>query len=179
MRRSVVGIVVAFASVAAAPRVARADVNYPAIPSYVNPSTVTWFYGCTDALPGACLTIGIGRTLAPATDRYVGVYGAFFTTPSGVPYSLFDTFTWSLPDGSCFGSGDDIIIVPNNCFVQNIQSGRLTAQVEWSTTNPPFTRASVLLTATPEPASLALFATGLLAVAGVGASRRRRPKTAA
>jgi hypothetical protein len=179
MRRSVVGIVVAFASVAAAPRVARADVNYPPIPSYVNPSTVTWFYGCTDALPGACLTIGIGRTLAPATDRYVGVYGAFFTTPSGVPYSLFDTFTWSLPDGSCFGSGDDIIIVPNNCFVQNIQSGRLTAQVEWSTTNPPFTRASVLLTATPEPASLALFATGLLAVAGVGASRRRRPKTAA
>lgn len=178
MRRSLVGIAVACAGLFITPRVARADVNYPTIPSYINPNTVTWFYGCADALPGACLTIGIGRTVPPTPDRYLGIYGAFFTTPLGVPYSLFDTFTWSLPDGTCSGSGDDIIIASNNCFVQSIGSGRLTAQVEWYT-NPAFTRAPVLLTAVPEPASIALAATGLLAIGVVGFSRRRRSRSVA
>ena len=178
MRRFVVGIAVAFASLAVAPRVARADLDYPSIPSYINPNTVTWFYGCTDVLPGACLTIGVGRTIPPAMDRYLGIYRVFSTTPSGVPYSLFDAFTWFLPDGSCFGGSDDILIDSNSCFVQNISSGRLTAQVEWST--PPFfTRAPVLLTAVPEPAPIALAATGLLAIGLAGFARRRRSKAAA
>jgi hypothetical protein len=168
MRRSVVGIAFAFCSLLVAPRNARADVEYPPVPTGINPNTVTWFYGCTDALPGACLTIGI----AQATNNYFGIYKAFYETPSGVLYSLFDSFTWSLPDGSCFGGGDDIIIPSSSCFIQNIQSGQVTARIEWYTT-PPFTRAPVLLTALPEPASIALAATGLLVIGGVAMSRRR------
>jgi MYXO-CTERM domain-containing protein len=179
MHRSVVGIALAFASLVVSPRAARADINYPAIPSNINPATVTWFYGCTDALPGACLTMGIGRTTS-GPDAYVAFYGpgAGLLTPFGVQYSVNDSWSWQLPDGSCSGAENHLFWAPDSCFVQNIQFEVFRGRVDWLAPNPPpilgTVSAPIVLTATPEPASISFVATGLVALVGVGVIRRRR-----
>jgi hypothetical protein len=178
MRRFLVGIALAVTSSAVAPGVARADVTFPPIPLNVNPSTVTWFYGCADALPGACLTMGI----APSTNNgtFFGFYGSGvdLLTPSGVRYNIGDTWGWSLPDGTCSGLSSEIQWTPNSCFVQNLPFERLTSRVIWSTGSnpslPPFNIAPLTLTAVPEPSSMVLAAAGLLVLGGVGVSHRRR-----
>jgi len=172
MRRCVAGVALAFVCLGA--HTGRADVAYPAIPENVNPSTVTWFYGCTDALPGACLTMGIGRTTSGA-DNFVGFYGSGtgLVTPFGVTYSVNDAWSWQLPDGSCSGGGTNLFWAPNSCFVQNIASEVFKGRVDWPDAIVGLKSAAISLTATPEPASIVLVATAFLTLVGVARPRRR------
>jgi len=188
MRRLVPGIAFAFAMAAIVPRAARADINYPAIPSNINPSTVVWFYGCTDELPGACLTMGVGRSLlGPPYDYYFAFYGSGvgLVTPFGVTYSVNDKWGWQNADRSCAGGADNLFWFLNDCFVQNLESEVLRGRVDWLAPNPPPfigpVSAPIFLTAlsTPEPAPIVLVAAGLAAIGGVGALRRRHSRSAA
>ena len=107
MRRVVIGVALAFAVAAVAPRTARGDVAYPPIPSNIDPSTVTWFYGCTDALPGACVIALVGQVLPPAFGNYLFWYasGGVFRTPFDVQFSVSDQWGLTFPGHDCNASG--------------------------------------------------------------------------
>lgn len=182
MHRFVVGAALAFASLVSAPRIARADIFSPPVPAGTNPNSVYWFYGCADVPAGACLTIGMGPMQLGGQQKYVGIYGGQLNlmTPFGIRYELFDAFSWRLPDGTCSGALDDLVFDANSCFVQNIQSERITARINYFIPPSQFPNiAAVTLTAIPEPASIVLVATGFLALVAVGTSQRRRSKFAA
>jgi hypothetical protein len=179
MRALVVGFTLAFLGLSAAPRAARADIFFPPVSDNIDRSTLVWFYGCADVPAGACLTIGIGRV---SSGYYDGEYGEqqAIKTPFGVIYYLTDGFSWSLADGTCSGSWNELHFPPDSCFAQNIQFERLRVRIDYQIPPSPLPNISfVVLTAIPEPASIGLVATGLLAIGGTWMSRRRPSKSAA
>lgn len=177
MRRSVVGVAVALVGLAVAPRAAHADVTFPNPGFAINASTLTWFYGCTDLLPGGCVTLGVAQLAGSPTNNYVGFYGSGvgLVTPFGVPYNVNDSWSWISADNTCGGAGTNLFWAPNSCFVQKVTTEALTGRIFWGPVNQQ--TALVTLTATPEPASIALILTGLIAIGGL-ASRPGRSKFA-
>jgi len=165
MRRSVVGMGLLLAALTLAPRVARGDVIV--------------FYGCAQGLPDACITLTFTGSPSAGYDGVPSTDFAFrYQTASGATFSLFDSFGWRLPDGTCVGGDTGPEFRPGSCAAQNAASMVITGQVRWAPAgaNPlmPTESSLITFTATPEPTSVALAATGLLVIGGVGLARRRR-----
>jgi hypothetical protein len=180
MRSTTVRTGLAIAVLMCIPQLATADIVYPRINGNIDPSTVTWFYGCTDALPsGACVTAGVGRMMVDPPHFPWTLFYDFsqLKTPGGTEYMIYDRVSWRLPDGSCAGVEDSFAWSDDSCFISNLQSEQLLVSLDWTAPFPAgYQRTPVLLTAlvAPEPTSLALVATGLILVAVQTTRRKRR-----
>jgi len=165
----VVGLCIA--GLAVAPQRARAD--------------VITFYGCGQTLPDACIVVTLTQSLNGGYEGTPNTGFAFPTqTPSGNWFVLQDFFLWNLPDGTCVGGYTAISFNGQTCAALNATSMIIHGQLLWEpagspAVGPPFMPSQlsrITFTATPEPASIPLAATGLLAVGGVGLVRRRRSR---
>jgi hypothetical protein len=178
MRRSLAAMMLAVGALV--PGAARADVVFPAIPANLDPSTVVWFNGCTNALEGACVTAGVARKLPnqPNPTQWLLFYNFLpQTTPSGVQYDVLDSWSWHSFDNTCVGGTDMLFWDQSSCVITHLKSETFAVQISWNRNVLPQGEQRALVTlsplATPEPASIALVATGLLTISGVGAARRR------
>jgi len=185
MRQSMAAMMLAFGLLA--PRRASADVVFPTIPVTLDPSTVAWFNGCTNVLSGACVTAGLARRLPnqpnPTTwELFYNFQVKGLTAGDGTPFSVLDSWSWHSTDNTCVGASDNLFWDQSFCVVPQRFSETFTVQIAWNEKTPPFGELHTPVTlsplATPEPESMALAATGLFVIGGMGLSRRRRSKRA-
>lgn len=136
-----------------------------------------WYWGCAAGLQGACQYVAVGRTNPQASFFELFWNSGFVYTPSGTQYAVSDYWSGIAPDPECDASGSTILVplscasmLPQMRWSTRVDTGYQSGNVEffYATFNP-VSGATV----TPEPATLALVASGL---GGLGALARWRSR---
>ena len=141
----------------------------------VEPKTITWYRGCARVHSNTlfCDFVATAQVLG-GTPGYPAPYTIFFSVMPTDRLTYYDMWSWTTPKVPDCSGADDSYWIPARCskYMKRMTIG---GSLDWWGEGGEYHRRRILFhsISTPEPASMALLATGLLAIGG-GPLRRRR-----